>query len=605
MLHWIQYAHFEESQREFERARSIFERGIDSNYRHPPLWIKYAEMELRHKNVNRARNIYDRAVVLLPRVSQLWFKYVFMEEMLEQADAARLVFQRWMQWQPPALAWHAFIAFERRHGETERARQILRRLVDVHPDVASWLKWAKFEERLGAPDRARAVFEAAVTALGDDAHTEHFFVTFAQFEERQKETERCRAIYKYALDHIPKHLADELYQRFVNFEKQHGERDGIEDVIVSKRRFQYEEELKRNAKDYDTWFDYIRLEEEAGSEPARARELYERAVAQVPPIAAKTYWRRYIYLWLKYAVFEELVARDMERARAVYRKAIELVPHKKFSFGKLWLLFAHFEVRQKNLLAARQVLGHALGVAPSKEKICTAYIALETQLGEIDRCRTLHEKLLEFAPTSTNAWLRFAAFEQRLGESERARALLELCVTRPALDLPEMAWKTFIDFETELGEYDRARDLYERLLERTKHVKVWLSYAAFEASVAEVARSRALLLKAFALFKTPSTHEQRYLVFEQWSELEAEVGDEQAIAEVKKNVPRKVKKRRKIVTDDGTDAGWEEYFDYVFPDEEDSKPHLRLLEAARRWKEQQAAAAAAAGEQPADVDATN
>jgi crooked neck len=31
------------------------------------------------------------------------------------------------------------------------------------------------------------------------------------------------------------------------------------------------------------------------------------------------------------------------------------------------------------------------------------------------------------------------------------------------------------------GERERARVLFERLLDRTKHVKVWLSYAQFEA----------------------------------------------------------------------------------------------------------------------------
>lgn len=56
--------------------------------------------------------------------------------------------------------------------------------------------------------------------------------------------ERARAIYKYALDHVPKHMAQELYKMFISFEKQFGERDHIENVIVGKRRFQYEEELK-------------------------------------------------------------------------------------------------------------------------------------------------------------------------------------------------------------------------------------------------------------------------------------------------------------------------------------------------------------------------
>lgn len=41
--------------------------------------------------------------------------------------------------------------------------------------------------------------------------------------------------------------------------------------------------------------------------------------------------------------------------------------------------------------------------------------------------------------------------------------------------------QSYIDFEIQEGERSNARDLYERLLERTTHVKVWLSYAAFEA----------------------------------------------------------------------------------------------------------------------------
>lgn len=61
-------------------------------------------------------------------------------------------------------------------------------------------------------------------------------MAFAKFEEHCKEFERARAIYKYALDHIPKGQADDLYKQFTAFEKQYGNRDAIEDVIVSKRR---------------------------------------------------------------------------------------------------------------------------------------------------------------------------------------------------------------------------------------------------------------------------------------------------------------------------------------------------------------------------------
>lgn len=56
--------------------------------------------------------------------------------------------------------------------------------------------------------------------------------------------ERVRVIYKYALDRIPKQQAQELFKYYTMFEKKFGDRRGIEDVIVSKRRFQYEEEVK-------------------------------------------------------------------------------------------------------------------------------------------------------------------------------------------------------------------------------------------------------------------------------------------------------------------------------------------------------------------------
>jgi len=37
-----------------------------------------------------------------------------------------------------------------------------------------------------------------------------------------------------------------------------------------------------------------------------------------------------------------------------------------------------------------------------------------------------------------------------------------------------------------------------------------------------------------------------------------------------------------------SDAGWEEYYDYIFPDDEDSLPNFKLLQMARMWKQNQA-----------------
>jgi crooked neck len=69
-------------------------------------------------------------------------------------------------------------------------------------------------------------------------------------------------------------------------------------TVLGKRRIQYEEELAYDGTNYDAWFSLARLEEDAyradkedgeDVEPTRVREVYERAVANVPPATEKRY----------------------------------------------------------------------------------------------------------------------------------------------------------------------------------------------------------------------------------------------------------------------------------------------------------------------------
>jgi len=581
---WVKYAMWEETQLEFDRARSVWERALEIDHRNQTMWLKYAEMEMRHRNINRARNIWDRAVAILPRVDQFWYKYAYMEEMLGNIAGARQIFERWMQWEPEDNAWTSFIKFELRYEEAERARAIFERMVEVIPKVSTWMKFAKFEAKYGKAEQARGVFERAVNELGEYAMEPELMMAFAKFEEKVQEFERARAIYKYALDNIPKSKAQELYQAFVTFEKQHGDREGIEEVIVSKRRFQYEDELKANPYNYDVWFDYVRLEEQDG-DADKIREVYERAIANKPPSTEKRAWRRYIYLWIYYAVFEELSMNDADRARAVYKEALRVVPHVHFTFAKLWSMAAGLEVRCKDVKAARKIYGMAIGTAP-REKIFKAYVELELQLGNVDRVRTIYEKMLECFPANCRAWTSFAELEQSLGELERARALFELGVGQPLLDMPEVLWKAFIDFEIAEGETENARALYERLLERTTHVKVFISAAQFELGAGEIGKARAMYKRADQQLAGTQNKEERVLLLDSWLAMEEGLGEDGTPEEVRKKQPKQIKKKRAITAEDGTTTGWEEYFDYIFPDEANPSQALKILEMAQKWKKQ-------------------
>ncbi|KAI9206688.1 uncharacterized protein BJ171DRAFT_17480 [Polychytrium aggregatum] len=587
---WLKYAAWEESMNEMERARSVYERALEVDHRNQALWLKYSEMEIKWKNINRARNIFDRAVALLPRVDLFWYKYTYMEEMLDNPAGARQVFERWMAWEPSEEGWMAYVKMEKRYGEEERARQIFQRFVSVHPEPKNWLKWAKFEEQSGHVDTAREIYTQCLSTLGEDFVDQNFFVSFAKFEIRVKEIERARVIYKYALEkYTTKGTFENLQNSYTQFEKQYGVREGIEDVVISKRRLKYEEEIAANPKNYDTWFDYIRLEETQGDHP-KIREIFERAIAEVPPVLEKRFWRRYIYLWLFYAVWEESQAKDAERAGQVYNQCLRIIPHKTFTFAKVWLLYARFLVRQKNLEQARKTLGMAIGMAP-KERLFKGYIELEIQLREFDRVRLIYEKYLAWNQSNCYAWVKFAELETGVGDSERARGIFEIAVAQPELDMPEVLWKAYIDFEIGEQEWENARSLYQRLLQRTDHVKVWISFANFEFQALDngdeaerAVKARETFETAYQNLKRKEMKDERVVLLEALKEFETSHGNASTLSKVEARMPRAVKKRRKLQDEFGQSAGWEEYFDYIFPDDETDKPNLKLLAMAHEWK---------------------
>jgi crooked neck len=611
MNNWMRYAQWELEQKEFKRARSIFERALDVDSTSVTLWIRYIEAEMKSRNINHARNLLDRAVTILPRVDKLWYKYCYMEEMLGNVPGTRQVFERWMAWEPDEAAWSSYIKMEKRYGEFQRARDIFQRFTMVHPEPRNWIKWARFEEEYGTTDLVREVFGNAIEALGDDFRDERLFIAYARYEAKLKEYERARAIYKYALDRLARSKSIGLHKAYTTFEKQFGNREGVEDVILSKRRVQYEEQVKETPKNYDAWFDYARLEEVSGDFD-RVRDVYERAIAQIPPTQEKRHWRRYIYLWVFYAIWEEMESKDVSRAKQIYQECLKLIPHKKFTFAKIWLMKAQFEIRQQQLQAARKTLGQAIGMCP-KDKLFKGYIELELKLFEFVRCRTLYEKHIEWNPSNCQAWIKFAELERGLDDMERARAIFELAVAQTVLDMPELLWKAYIDFEEEEGEYERTRALYERLLEKTGHVKVWISYAHFEINVPEddedddeerevsehaKVRARKVFERALETMKDQDLKEevcfpfqiafvhetnssQRVSLLNAWLSFERTHGSTSDIDSVQNQMPRKTKRRRKL-----DDDSYEEYIDYVFPaDDQQTQSLSNLLAKAAAWRQ--------------------
>ena len=614
---WVKYARFEEENREFERARSVFERALEVDGRNPELWLRYAELEMRNEFINRARNVLDRAVQLLPRVDFLWYKYVYMEEMVGDVPKCRAVFDRWMDWMPDDNAWMSYARFEGRCGHWDQAKEIMKRYANTYPSSKSFMrfaKWAEFEAK--DIDLARTIYESALVELEpEESRQAKVFGRFAAFEERHGEYERARVIYKHAtkLLHLgqqeiqptgeeeevskwEREKRNELYKAYIAFEKKRGDKAGIEDIVITRQRAEYEKRVNADPQDYDAWFEYAKMEEENGlggaDSASKVREVYERAIANIPPsMEEKQLWKRYIYLWIYYALYEELQRHDLDRASKIYDACIDLIPHSKFSFSKIWINAAKLHIRRKDLVSARKLLGKAIGMC-GKEKIFTEYIALELALGEVDRCRALYTNYLKAMPHNCRSWSKYADLEKSVGETERCRAIFELAVSQPALDMPEMLWKNYIDFEIEEGERENVRALFERLLQKTGHVKVWISFAQFEGTEEGkgVATAREIFQRADNEMKEAGLKEERVLLLDAWRVFEKDKGDAASLAKVDAMLPRRVKRKRMRMDGNGAELGWEEYFDYHFPDDSSSNAgNLKILEMAAKWKQAQQA----------------
>jgi len=74
------------------------------------------------------------------------------------------------------------------------------------------------------------------------------------------------------------------------------------------------------------------------------------------------------------------------------------------------------------------------------------------------------------------------------------------------------------------------------------------------------------------------------MIIESWHQLEvANFGKKsKEAAQIEALMPKRVKKRRKLEEED--DA-FEEFYDYIFPDDQAQSKNIKILQNAQKWKE--------------------
>lgn len=615
---WMRYAKWEiEQNHDFKRGRSVLERALEVNVQHVPFWVRYIELELLYKNVNHARNLLNRAVTTLPRTDKFWFMYVQIEESLANFKAVREIFERWLKWHPMRGAWLAYTSFEERYNETDNAREIYRRYVAEFPDSELWVQWIDFELKQPLDDdehkaSIRGIFETAADSLlahksvQQDSSACELLSRWITWEASQGETDRSQTITSKLLeeDFLLKEQKVDLVKRIKN----HHSLSSAGDNSILKQKLQLEKNVTSDPFDYDSWWELSRIVDSSEAIKFRVTTL-ESAIAHTPKDVNKlTQWRRYIFLWINLALLYEFECKDIAKARDTWKRALAIVPHKRFSFAKLWIMFAQFEIRnEKSLVEGRKILGRAIGYgcqAKPKSKIFKFYISTEKELSEYERVRKIYAKWLEVSylhdklsggTLSHDVLLEYLSFEKSMNESERCIELYRLGI-KEEFDNGTMFLSQFIEFLKEEFRYDDARNVLREEIASRDEAIVWIMLALFESSILSpeqintlatvgseetdfeleeyhVNNTRLIFEEAYNHFKKEHKGADAITLLKSWKDFESEHGDAETISRIEGKMPNLVTKQREI------DGMTEEYYDYEFPGPKINK----FLANARKW----------------------
>lgn len=605
---WIRYAEYELTQHETARARSIFERALEVNPHYVPIWIRYIDSELKLRNVNHARNLLIRATELLPRVDKLWYKYVQTEEYLQNLKQVRIIFDKWITWEPDFNVWDAYVDFERRYDKYDNVRAIYSKYAVAKPELATWLKWIKFETRYGDSNTVRQVYSLGIDNLllsspKEESDVVELIKGFVSYEAGLKEYERAKAIVKFGEMRFPD--SKSMKECSVEYHSRFGDVEGIEDSIAQSRILKYEQDLKEDARDYDTWWALLTLTD---SEPlTKHRQRFIDSYSIIPLSNTKdSSWRRFIYLPLRHAIYEELQEDPQpDQVRSIYENILKMMKSHGVNFSKVWISYAKFEIRQKNLAKARKILGRAIGTNP-KMKIFKEYIQLEIKLKEFDRVRKVYEKALETFPTDVDLWIQYASFEEELGDVDRSREIHLLALEFCPQEKQETIFKSLVEFEMSQREYTKVRELFEQQIQMDPvNVQDWINYAnveltipteeqiqqyeeelqkdediEFEIEITEdaKARTRAIFERAIKFYKSQTNPEARATIYQSLYDFETQYGDVTTQTKIQKRMPSVVKKI------EGDRESWA----FVFPDDEKFKGFLKN---AKKWAKNKESAA--------------
>ncbi|GAB4831286.1 hypothetical protein Ancab_005300 [Ancistrocladus abbreviatus] len=243
---WTFYVDLEESLGAFESTGAVYERILDLKIATPQIVINYAMLLEEHKYFEDAFKVYERGVKIFkyPHVKDIWVTYLskFVKRYGKtKLERARELFENAVEMAPAESVKPLYLQYaklEEEYGLAKRAMKVYDQATKAVPANQKLTMYeiyiARAAEIFGVP-KTREIYEQAIQSGLPDKDVKTMCLKYAELEKSLGEIDRARGIYTYASGFADPRTDPDFWNRWHEFEVQHGNEDTFREMLRVKR----------------------------------------------------------------------------------------------------------------------------------------------------------------------------------------------------------------------------------------------------------------------------------------------------------------------------------------------------------------------------------
>ncbi|KAI9302584.1 pre-mRNA splicing factor Syf-1 [Cunninghamella echinulata] len=245
---WSFYIDLEESVGNVESTKEVYDKVMDLRIANPQIVFNYATFLKENHYFEESFKVYERGIDLFGWPIAFEFWNIYLSEFIDRyggskLERARDLFEQALDGCPPKYAKPLYLKYgqlEEEHGLARHAMRIYDRATKAVDDSDRLNMFefyvAKATASFGIVS-AREIYEKAIEAL-PDKDVRVICIKYADLERKLGEIDRARAIYGYASQFFNPKAFPDFWQKWHDFEVQHGNEDTFKEMLRIKRSVQ-------------------------------------------------------------------------------------------------------------------------------------------------------------------------------------------------------------------------------------------------------------------------------------------------------------------------------------------------------------------------------